>query len=524
MLEWLEELRGTTAGREAEANHRRGVLATLIGRAEAEIWTLRASGRSAVGGKRLYEIVRPRPGYEAAVEAALGELAGGVLAETLGEGMKFLSGEKPAERVVVRLDAEEVAKNGEPPGKPLLDCVEVLDASYAGAMRRLLGGTYVLEKADCTAPKRGYDVAVTREGLRFTRTSASRRTPDGDFARRDRLVKEEERLDVLKNRLGEELCNLREAVFSVNRRLDAQTAEVEAFGALASRTAHAVRLLVSEAGRRARKARAAREQRSADEVGLRRIEAKILATEDELRGARKAGEQTKEELDAALLAAEAAHVAAERAAGRLARARADLQRARERWKAFSQGLKGLKEEATTANANILLASLAHRAAQHARCLEAATRERTKRLRSSRSDAVRLQLGVAEKRAGFAGEADDVAGELARATSEATTLREELSRAEEARKAAESEIYDEWGATLESAREATEALPETSDAERVRLARKLKNFGDVNLLAIGQEGRLRERYEFVAAQRSDAGADAAEIERIIQNVDGEIETR
>ncbi|HZY57757.1 MAG TPA: AAA family ATPase, partial [Rubrobacteraceae bacterium] len=42
VLEWLEELRGTTAGREAEANHRRGGLATLIGRTEAEIWTLRA--------------------------------------------------------------------------------------------------------------------------------------------------------------------------------------------------------------------------------------------------------------------------------------------------------------------------------------------------------------------------------------------------------------------------------------------------------------------------------------------------
>jgi chromosome segregation protein len=47
---------------------------------------------------------------------------------------------------------------------------------------------------------------------------------------------------------------------------------------------------------------------------------------------------------------------------------------------------------------------------------------------------------------------------------------------------------------------------------------------VNLLAISQEGQLRERYEFVAAQRADAEAAATEIERIIQNVDGEIESR
>src|SRR5919202_5171178 len=147
--------------------------------------------------------------------------------------MKLLSGENPTECVIVRLDAEEVAKNGAPPGKSLLDCVEILDASYAGALERLLGGAYVLDKVDHTAPKKGYDVAVTREGLRFTRISASRRTPDGDFARQARLAKEEERLDVLKNRLGEKLYDWQETVFFVNGRLSEQIAEVEAFVALA---------------------------------------------------------------------------------------------------------------------------------------------------------------------------------------------------------------------------------------------------------------------------------------------------
>jgi chromosome segregation protein len=124
----LEELRLLAAARVAEVNRRRGLLATLVGRTEAEIQALRISGPTGAGGKRLYEIVRPRPGYEAAVEAALGDLAGGVLAQTLGEGMRFLS-EAPAEHVVVRLDAEGVPKNGAPPGKSLLECVEILDAS-----------------------------------------------------------------------------------------------------------------------------------------------------------------------------------------------------------------------------------------------------------------------------------------------------------------------------------------------------------------------------------------------------------
>ena len=42
-------------------------------------------------GTRLYEVIRARPGYEVAVEAALGEYGAGVLAENLDEGMKLLS-------------------------------------------------------------------------------------------------------------------------------------------------------------------------------------------------------------------------------------------------------------------------------------------------------------------------------------------------------------------------------------------------------------------------------------------------
>jgi chromosome segregation protein len=522
VLGQLEELRETAVELEAEVNHRRGVLAALIGRAEAEIQHLRALGQAAAGGKRLYEIVRPHPGYEAAVDAALGDLAGGVLVETLGEGMKLLSGENPTERMIVRLDAEEVVKNGSPPGRALLECVEILDARYAAALERLLGGTYVLEKADHAALKVGYDVAVTREGFRFTRTSASRPTPNGDFVRQAHLAKEEERLGVLKNWLGETLYDCQETVFFVNERLSEQIADVEAFVALGSRAAHVIRLLASVARHRMRKACSAREQRSADEADLHRMETKIFGTEGELCGAREVEERTKKELDAALSDAKSAYVAAERVSGRLAQVRTDLQRARERRDVFTRGLKDL-EEATADCANAFLASFAHRAAQHARRLEAIARKRTRWLRSSRADAAKLQLCVAEKRAELAEESGNVAGELVEATSEAAGLQEELSRAEEARKAAESEIF-EWGATLESAREASETLIEGSDAERGRLARKLKNFRDVNLLAIGQEGRLRERYEFVSAQRADAEAAAEEVHRIILSVDREIEAR
>ncbi|PLS85541.1 MAG: hypothetical protein CYG60_11970, partial [Actinobacteria bacterium] len=114
--------------------------------------------------------------------------------------------------------------------------------------------------------------------------------------------------------------------------------------------------------------------------------------------------------------------------------------------------------------------------------------------------------------------------LARARSEVESVRGELVRAEEAASHAAVEILEEWGATLQAAREEAEALTEPSDAERARLARRLKRFGDVNLLAISQQGDLSERYEFVSAQRADVEAAAEELEHVIRKLDGEMEAR
>ncbi len=522
VLERLGELRLLTTRQASEADRRRGMLLAHVGRTEAEIRALRSLGQAAVGGKRLYEILRPHPGYEAAVEAALGDLADGVLAKDLGEGIKLLS-RAPAEHTIVRLDAQGITKNGAPPGKPLLDCVEVLDHSYAEALERLLGGAYVVKSAERMARERGYDVAVTRDGLRFTRTSASRRTRNGDFARQARLVEKEERLDTLKNRLGEKLYDLRETVSSIDDRLDGGTAKVEAFSALASQTARVARLLVSESGCRVRKAKTSREQRLADEANLSKVEAKTSETEDELHRVQEAQERAKEELDAASRAEESAYAETREAVGRLVQTRTELQNVRERRVRISRSLNGLKgKESIDSNSRRI--SLTHRTVECGRCLEETVRGRLARLRSSRSDAVGLQGHATEERARLTGETGDVAGELARIASEAVALRAELSHAEEAAKAAEVEIYEEWGATLEIARRASETSLENTERERTRLARRLKNFGDVNLLAIAQEGQLRERYEFVASQRSDAEAAAAEIKRIIQNVDEEIEAR
>ncbi len=531
LLDRLEQVRGAVAGRADEANRRRGVLAALVGRTEAEIRALRTVGENGNGnGKRLYEVLRPHPGYEAAVEAALGDLAGGVLVDTLGEGMRFLLGGESVERVVVRLDAEGLPKNGTPPGKPLLDCVEILDASYSEALERLLDGAYVLERAEPAAPKSGYDVAVTRAGLRFTRTSASRCTRDGDFARQVRIGQEEERLNELNGRLGDRLYDLQEATLSASERLDEQTARVEALASLSARTVRIARLLASETGRRARKASIAGERRTVDKAQVQKIESETSKIEDELCETRGDEERAKEKLNYAHSDVELKYAASRETAGSLAHARTELRSAREHQARVSRLLANLEGRVSNAGTTARLPKLAHRLVEHGRRLDEAARVRLVRLRLSRSETAGLQARAAERRAALAREAGDLTGELARATSEATALRGELSRAEEAVGAAETEIYEEWGATLEIARAADQALRETpqagGDLERQRhsLARKLKNFGDVNLLAISQEGALRERHEFVSAQRADAEAAATEIERIIQSVDGEIEAR
>jgi chromosome segregation protein len=519
----LDKLRLLAAGKTEEANRRRGVLAALVGRTETEVRALRASAVQ-FGGKRLYEIVRPRSGYEAAVEAALGDMAGGVLAKTLDEGMRLLS-EAPAERVVVRLDAEGVSKNGELPGKPLLDCVEVLDSTYMEALERLLDGIYVLEEPDWTGPNNGY-VAVTRDGLRFTRTSASRlAVRSGNFARRARLLREEERLGALKNRLGEGLYDLCETLSIASRRLNARLAGVETLGALDSRALRAAQMLVVEAGRWAKKAEAARERRVADEMDLRGIEAEVYAMQKDLREAQEAEEETKEKLDTTSVAREASYTASREVVAQLACVRAELQNARASRTLISHRLSSLKDMKTT-DVNAYQTGLARRAGHHARQIETAARNRLSWLRHSRSEAAWQQGRAADKRAEFAVEAGEVAAELARVSMQASALREEVLSAEKSQKSAEREIFDEWGASLEVAREAAQTFSETVEVERerARIARKLKTFGDVNLLAIGQEGQLRERHEFIVAQRSDAEAAAVEIEQIIRDVDREIEAR
>src|SRR5215217_1619218 len=321
-----------------EADRRRGALAAAIGRAESRVRALQeAAPRGA--GTRLYEVIRARPGYEAAVEAALGEFGAGVLARNVDEGMRILSS---TERVAVRLDAVRVEEGETPPGKPLVDCVEVVDERYAEAVERLLGGIYVTEDPRVSAPANGY-VTVTREGLRLTRTSVSLRPGGNGFAREASLAREAERLDALKKGPGETLYALRERISGASRRIEWLAARAQDISTLADRSMRVRTLLVREAGRRRAAAEEFRRNLLAQQKLRETLSAEVCEKEEALGSADEASAGAQSEVAAATRAATAADAAAEESARRLNGVRIALSEGRDRRDRISRRLARAKE-------------------------------------------------------------------------------------------------------------------------------------------------------------------------------------
>ena len=501
-------------GLSEEISRRRGALAAAIGRAESRVRALRESVPTS-SGIRLYEVIRARPGYEVAVEAALGEYGAGVLAENLDEGMKLLS---QAEPVAVRLDARAMEANGNVPGKPLVACVEVTDGRYAEAVQRLLTGIYVVERPDDGANANGY-VAVTRDGFRLTRTGVSLRPGAGNFAREARLAAWTEHMEGLKNGPGSLLYDRREELSGVGARLDSLAGRVRALSSLAGRAARARALISREARRRKGAAEASRTELLARERESVALAREASEKESALSAATAAAERARSELASATAASEAARVAsadAERAASEL---RATLAAGKKRQAEISRRL-----ERTPARKEDLTEALVSRASRLAGGAVSTVRERRNALRKVKGEAAEARREISTRQTSLSRRAVELAGELATARAHAERIAEEVIRAETSSAEAGEEIQSEWGATLENARREAEKHGEDTDKERRALARRLKRFGDVNLLAVSQEEGLRERHQFVSAQRTDAEAAATELNRIILSVDEEIEAR
>lgn len=514
----LNERQAIIESRGAEISRRQGVLEAALGRAESRIRALR-DPRTEGPGPRLHEVIRPRPGFEGAVEAALGDYAGGVLAENLSEGLRLLS---KTERFALRLDARPLEAHDPPPGTPLLDCVDLIDDSYAEAVRHLLGGIYVVEDPRGDHPENGH-VVVTRSGLRLTRTSVSlRQEGGGRFSREARLADETRHLESLKTGPGGILYDCRDHLSSAAGRLDATSDLGQKTLALKRRATRTAANLVREA--RLRHSRAGRARDRALEIEretdkLRSETSHLQQSVQEVTEAAEAARGDLAGLSSAAAGADAAHEDHARRRTRLRRAISEGSRRRD------EVSSRLKELGASINHDAgRPARVAARATETSRSLVAALRERRNATRAARSEITGEQRRAAEERTALSRRAVELAAELATARAAAEHAKEDLHQAETSATEALDEIQTEWGATLEDARRESEENSDAADVERHRLARKLKRFGDVNLLALSQQESLRERHEFVAAQRADAEAASDELDRIIHDVDVQIETR
>ena len=502
---------------------RQGTLDAMIGRTEAVIRSLvkpeRDGDNAAV---RLHEVLRARPGFENAVQAALGEIAEGVLARDVDEAISLLDAE---EQVVVRLDAGEVESSGGFPGRPLDECVEILDGEREAPLRRLLGGIYVVERPREAVPENGH-VVVTREGMRLTRTSASNfpSAEEGEFVRGARLEAERERERTLREGPAEDLREMRERLAAASGLGDTVGRDAAAADSVAERAERAVRSISSGASRRLEKLQRERERAAARQQEIERLDREISLAEESFREAGEEIENAAQRLEAASGAEEEARNAHEDAERRLSRSRAALEEGGSRRKAIAAELE--RSGGDAGEELVSAVGVSNRAVEAAGTALEAVRGRLGRLRESRDELSAERRRVSEGRDALSGEATQLASDLATARAETQRLEEELARSEEAVSEAKEEISSEWGADLDTARQEYESLSEGADieSERAKLSRKINRFGDVNLLALSQEGELRERHEFVASQRADAEAASGELETMIREVDGEIETR
>ncbi len=517
LLESLGSLRKMAESSASDINRRKGALAAARGASEARIRSLRASGENGGSGTRLYQVVRALAGFEVAVEAALGEIGNGVLARDLDEGITLLS---ETERIAVRLDAEGVEDERTLPGRPLLQCVEIVDERYAEAVERILAGVYVVESPD-VAPNNGH-IAVTRRGLRLTRTFVSLASSGGRFELQSLLSNEERRLATLESGPGETLLRLQENVVNAAGGVERLSRESEALRSLTDRTRRVSALLAREALRRVEKTERERLAlvRRREQSG--ELEQQIQTAESALRDAERETGSAGEKLAAADSEAGSSREEFRQVEMRRSRLRAAVAEARSRRDRISRALRSRKTNPNESADHLIQTT--ERSARLSQTLAESLLSRRSKLRGSRTEAVERHRHLTGKQGLLASRSAELSGELARLRAETARLRENLENMESSATEAVEELSSEWAASVEMAREESENAPADLEAERARLARKIKRFGDVNLLALSQESHLRERHEFISAQRYDAEAATDELNRIIQQVDKEIEER
>ena len=495
-------------------------------------------------------ILSVKPGYEVAIETALGFALQNIVVENetaAKAAMAFLRDERAGRATFLPLDTVKPGSfNGRlPEGAVLASSLVTYDEKYANIVSSLLGRIVVVDdinEASRTARALDYrnrvvtvDGQVVNAGGSFTGGSVSRSA--GLFSRKqeiDELKKKVEALEKQRDAAEEKTDRAKAEVDALSAELTAT--ESEAITAGGDKIRGEV-----ESGRIAAalsQARAAGEMLSAERAQLA---AQIAASEKA--GADAAAEMEVLTRDSAALEEELRAISGsddtfQETRTRLADELSDLklkalaaQKDIESHRAAIAQLESRTDESDArarqlaANIETLTAQNAERAAQieTIRAAIAGSRNEIEKREEAKAGAVRRRM---EKEGGITQQT----ARVRKITDEREALGREIARLTEQKEQKDAEyeqtvakLWEEYELTLSAAQEL--CVPFESGAELRRqvseVRGKIKALGNVNVSAIEEYAEVSQRYEFLRAQVGDVETSKAELQKLIAGLSDEM---
>ena len=495
-------------------------------------------------------ILSVKPGYEVAIETALGFALQNIVVENetaAKAAMAFLRDERAGRATFLPLDTVKPGSfNGRlPEGAVLASSLVTYDEKYANIVSSLLGRIVVVDdinEASRTARALDYrnrvvtvDGQVVNAGGSFTGGSVSRSA--GLFSRKqeiDELKKKVEALEKQRDAAEEKTDRAKAEVDALSAELTAT--ESEAITAGGDKIRGEV-----ESGRIAAalsQARAAGEMLSAE---CAQLAAQIAASEKA--GADAAAEMEVLTRDSAALEEELRAISGSddtflETRTRLADELSDLklkalaaQKDIESHRAAIAQLESRTDESDArarqlaANIETLTAQNAERAAQieTIRAAIASSRNEIEKREEAKAGAVRRRM---EKEGGITQQT----ARVRKITDEREALGREIARLTEQKEQKDAEyeqtvakLWEEYELTLSAAQEL--CVPFESGAELRRqvseVRGKIKALGNVNVSAIEEYAEVSQRYEFLRAQVDDVETSKAELQKLIAGLSDEM---
>lgn len=495
-------------------------------------------------------ILSVKPGYEVAIETALGFALQNIVVENetaAKAAMAFLRDERAGRATFLPLDTVKPGSfNGRlPEGAVLASSLVTYDEKYANIVSSLLGRIVVVDdinEASRTARALDYrnrvvtvDGQVVNAGGSFTGGSVSRSA--GLFSRKqeiDELKKKVEALEKQRDAAEEKTDRAKAEVDALSAELAAT--ESEAITAGGDKIRGEV-----ESGRIAAalsQARAAGEMLSAE---CAQLAAQIAASEKA--GADAAAEMEVLTRDSAALEEELRAISGSddtflETRTRLADELSDLklkalaaQKDIESHRAAIAQLESRTDESDArarqlaANIETLTAQNAERAAQieTIRAAIAGSRNEIEKREEAKAGAVRRRM---EKEGGITQQT----ARVRKITDEREALGREIARLTEQKEQKDAEyeqtvakLWEEYELTLSAAQEL--CVPFESGAELRRqvseVRGKIKALGNVNVSAIEEYAEVSQRYEFLRAQVGDVETSKAELQKLIAGLSDEM---